>query len=56
MGVWFFSSSRYNFSFQKLAFLKRKITRSDGGGGEEVWFFIGSRLAALSSAKASGQF
>jgi hypothetical protein len=23
--------SRYYFSFQKLAFLKRKITRSDGG-------------------------
>jgi len=25
-----FYSSRYNFRFQKLAFLKSKITRSDG--------------------------
>ncbi len=27
-----FYSSRYNFIFQKLAFFKYKITRSDGGG------------------------
>ena len=27
-----FYSSRYNFIFQKIAFLKYKITRSDGGG------------------------
>ena len=26
-----FYSSRYNFRFQKLAFLKSKITRIDGG-------------------------
>ena len=28
----------------------------DGEGGIGGWFFMGSRLASLSSAKASGQF
>ena len=30
--------SRYNFLFQKLSFLKQKITRSDGGVSERIGF------------------
>ena len=46
-----FYSSRYNFRFQKLAFLKSKITRIDGGAVLVLQFSIQFYISKISIFK-----